>query len=69
MKKLLQRIQSRIRRYRSLDDDLNRRVYVESRLMAASVGKRPMPTKQELYDWAVRLGVPSIHQQRGNHDH
>jgi hypothetical protein len=31
---------------------------VEEKLMAAGIGKREMPTKEECLEWAAKLGVP-----------
>jgi hypothetical protein len=38
---------------------LNRRVAVEQLMFDAARGKRPMPTAQELREWALRLGTPA----------
>lgn len=40
-------------------DDLNRRVVVESRLLAAAEGTRELPDRDECRELAYRLAVPS----------
>lgn len=37
---------------------LSRRVEIENEMFRAVAGDRPMPTRQELREWALRLGVP-----------
>jgi hypothetical protein len=39
---------------------INRRVWVEQRLIDAGSGKRPPPTREECQEWAVKLGVPEL---------
>lgn len=31
---------------------------IEEKLMAAGVGKRPLPTAEECLEWAAKLGIP-----------
>jgi DNA repair exonuclease SbcCD ATPase subunit len=38
---------------------LNRRVTIEQRMFDAAAGKRPMPTAEELRQWAIELGTPA----------
>jgi len=54
----LQRLGSRIRRFRSMDNDLLDRVYVERKLIAVYEGQREPPTGEECMEWARRLGIP-----------
>lgn len=37
---------------------LNRRATIEQLMFDAASGKRPMPTPDELREWALRLGTP-----------
>jgi len=60
--KRLQRLGSRIRRIRSIDDDLRDRVYVERKLIAVYEGQRDAPTREECMEWARRLGVPKSYR-------
>jgi len=56
-------------RFHNLKDgyhELNRRAKVESELFECATGKRPMPDKAQLKEWAMRLGVPESFQRRGN---
>lgn len=39
------------------DESLNRRATVEQWMFDAARGKRPMPTPEQLREWAMRLGV------------
>lgn len=39
------------------DESLNRRATVEQWMFDAARGKRPMPTPQELREWALKLGT------------
>ena len=38
--------------------ELNRRATVEQWMLDAASGKRPMPTSEELREWALKLGTP-----------
>lgn len=38
-------------------ESLNRRVTVEQWMFDAASGKRPMPTAEQLREWAMKLGV------------
>lgn len=44
---------------------LNQRAEVEQKMFDAARGKRPMPTQQELREWALRLGTPHDHESWG----
>lgn len=48
-----------IRTYRNYAADLNRRAEVEGVLLDAWKGKRPLPTQQQCYELAMKLGVPN----------
>lgn len=39
------------------DESLNRRATVEQWMFDAARGKRPMPTPEELREWAMKLGT------------
>ena len=41
-----------------VDGFLNRRVEVERELWLVFYGKRPVPTREECREWALKLGVP-----------
>src|SRR5262249_7733845 len=40
--------------------DFNRRVSVEQRLLDAASGKKPLPTREECRELAMKLGVPEL---------
>jgi hypothetical protein len=45
---------------------INRRVTIEQRMFDAAAGKRPMPTPDELREWAVYLGTPTAGVRLGD---
>ena len=42
-----------------LADRFRRSCPIEEKLLAAGMGKAPLPTKEECLQWAVKLGVPA----------
>ena len=58
MRESFRRLVWRLRNLRNGYHELNRRAKVEVELFECVAGKRPMPDKQQLREWAVRLGVP-----------
>ena len=55
---MIRRIIWRLRNLRSGYNELNRRAKVEAEMWECIAGKRAMPDKNTLRDWAIRLGVP-----------
>lgn len=56
---MIRRICWRLRNLRDGYHELNRRAKVEAEMWECIAGKRPMPDKNTLRDWAIRLGVPA----------
>lgn len=42
-----------------LADRFRRSCPIEEKLLAAGMGKAPLPTKEECLQWAVKLGIPA----------
>ena len=59
----IRRLRARVRRWRSLDADLNDRARVELRLWATVSGKKPAPDAEECRQMAIRLGVPAEYRK------
>lgn len=60
----LRRLLWRLRNLRDGYHELNRRAAVEQELWNAANGKAPMPDREKLRDWALRLGVPDEFRRR-----
>lgn len=45
------------------DKDLNRRANVERAMFDCIAGKKPMPDKEMLKEWALKLGVPDEYRK------
>lgn len=58
----LHRLTDRLRRFRSLDTDLNDRATVELRLWAVVDGRKPPPDAEECRRLALKLGVPASYR-------
>lgn len=54
------RMEARWRIIRYHGDTLNRRVEVENVLFSVAAGKRPMLTKEECRQLAIKLGTPTF---------
>lgn len=63
-REMIGRLLWRLRNLREGYHELNRRAKVEAELFECVSGKRPMPDKQKLREWAVRLGVPEAFRQQ-----
>ncbi len=59
---MIRRLLWRLRNLRSGYHELNRRAAVEQEIWHCVTGKQPMPDKEKLRDWALRLGVPTEFQ-------
>ena len=55
----LDRWRARWRLWRGLNDHLNRRAGVEATLLEVAKGKRPLLTREECRQLALKLGSPS----------
>ncbi len=53
-----------LRTFRDHAAGLNRRAAVEQEMWHCVNGKQPMPDKEKLRDWALRLGVPDEFRTR-----
>ena len=42
-----------------VEDQYNRRTYVEKRLRDCARGARELPTAEECREWALKLGIPT----------
>lgn len=58
MRKSFSRLVWRLRNLSGGYHELNQRAKVEAELFECVSDKRPMPDKNQLREWAVRLGVP-----------
>lgn len=63
MRDLIRRLYWRLRNWRDGYLELNRRAKVEAEMFECVAGKRPMPDKQKLREWALRLGVPDAYRR------
>jgi hypothetical protein len=58
MRDYFQRQKSKLRLWRSLGDQINRRAAVESYLIQCYEGKKPLPDAAKCKELALKLGVP-----------
>lgn len=52
-----------IKTFRDHGANLNRRAAVEQEMWHCVNGKQPMPDKEMLREWALRLGVPAYFKE------
>ena len=61
---MFKRLLWRIRNLKNGYHELNKRAAVEQEMWHCINGKAPMPDKEKLRDWALRLGVPDTFHRK-----
>lgn len=61
---MIRRLLWRLRNLRDGYHELNRRAAVEQELWNAANGKSPLPDREKLREWALKLGVPEEFRER-----
>lgn len=59
---MLRRLIYRCVTFKDYAEQLNRKAAVESKMFACIEGKKPMPDKDTLRQWALELGVPECYR-------
>lgn len=52
------------RNFRNYPAELNRRASVEQQMWDCVAGRKPMPNREQLAEWARKLGIPDWMRER-----